>query len=1254
MNRRKMMAGLLALSLAVPGMPVTAVRAAEYGMTGQETAAQEGTEEPAAWEGAEETPRNEEEAGSAGVYTEALQALGNSRMAGTDGILYDGVAYLSTRNVLAMDGEMQEAYRALCDDIAAAKAEGSGLQDVVLAADADGNLYCSYYIPMRTLGTVQEAFLTDAGEAMEPEGTPAGGGADGQVRENPADGAKRQEGSGFPAGVPADSMETLDRDTVAGNEDTEAGAEDSDAPGDEDSADAAVDEPDGEETAGNEGTEAGAEDSYAPEDEDSADAAADEPDGEKTADNEGTEAGAEDSDASGDEDSADAAADEPDGEETAGNAGTEAGAEDSDALGDEDSTDAAADEPGGEETADEETADMDAAEDVSIDAEETTEGADPSAEDGDAGAVPGAIFEENMDAIVSPEEETFEIPEAVRLYDMPDLGYGVMSDHAGGVQVYSILPKEGYFQSQLNAAQKKYYKAAKEKLTTGSNQFSFQETLSAKESVAANVPHAISALILEYPEKTDWMAKPGGIRGVVSYKKKAKKGTYTYTVDMSPFYSGGLDAQANAKVQEVGSAALQYASERYPDAPAYGIVEYFDQWLCGNGYYGGAGGEGTAETNYYSHSAYGVLLRGYGVCEGYTKAMARLLDAAGIPNIYVSGSAGGSLHTWNYIQMPDGAWYVQDSTWNDTADVSHTVSTGEYLLTGDNGSHVPSGCNYDGEPSDFRFPDRSGAGYAYEAFTLDKGMLDMVAKETIRLNKSKDVTGYWTSSNAKVAKVDKNGKVTAVSGGTAVITFAGSGMTASCEINVDQIKSLKTADTKKTSGSLSLGIAAAQGGAASKGSAAGQEEDSESGKESAASKESEAGKESETDKESAAGQEGDSESSKESAAGKESEAGKEKEADKVSATGKDDSGNADSKDILLTVDMGASPHTAQWLVSQNKVSAPEAASSKPDIATATTTLVDNTITVHVQSKQAGTSNVTVKFGGKTVKLKVSAGEVITKDMFDVTWPAAMTGEDGNRTIAYTGKAVKPVIKKKTDDIYKPVKYKVSYSNNTNAGTAKVVVTGTGKYGGTLEYPFTIMPLDIADADFSKALKNKTYNGGSNPPAATVKLGKKTLKVNKDYEILYSGNESGESDGASLQEKTDGSGTPQKEALSYVPAGSYTITVRGIGNYTGEAKTTQTYQVTPNTIAKVTVSGAGSAKHTGIPQKPYTVKIGKNVLPSTDYTITWYLGQGKTKRDTPMVTAPIAKGKYTAVITVQGGNLTTTTKKKEIVKKFTIK
>lgn len=59
--------------------------------------------------------------------------------------------------------------------------------------------------------------------------------------------------------------------------------------------------------------------------------------------------------------------------------------------------------------------------------------------------------------------------------------------------------------------------------------------------------------------------------------------------------------------------------------------------------------------------------------------------------------------------------------------------------------------------------------------------------------------------------------------------------------------------------------------------------------------------------------------------------------------------------------------------------------------------------------------------------------------------------------AYTGKAIAPKIEVHNDSLYltEDTDYKVSYSNNTDAGEAEITVKGMGKYKGSLTKKFTI-------------------------------------------------------------------------------------------------------------------------------------------------------------------------------------------------------
>lgn len=85
-----------------------------------------------------------------------------------------------------------------------------------------------------------------------------------------------------------------------------------------------------------------------------------------------------------------------------------------------------------------------------------------------------------------------------------------------------------------------------------------------------------------------------------------------------------------------------------------------------------------AEPNIFD--AYGALVNGVCVCEGYAEAFKLLCDREGIPCLTVVGTGNGGAHKWNVVQMEDGEWYLLDSTWDDQT--SNTYYS--YFLIGNN------------------------------------------------------------------------------------------------------------------------------------------------------------------------------------------------------------------------------------------------------------------------------------------------------------------------------------------------------------------------------------------------------------------------------------------------------------------------------------------------------------------------------------------------------------------------------------------
>lgn len=65
----------------------------------------------------------------------------------------------------------------------------------------------------------------------------------------------------------------------------------------------------------------------------------------------------------------------------------------------------------------------------------------------------------------------------------------------------------------------------------------------------------------------------------------------------------------------------------------------------------------------YAHDAYGAVVDGKAVCEGYARAFQYALYKVGILSVTVTGDAGGA-HAWNLVRI-DGQYYYVDLTWDD-------------------------------------------------------------------------------------------------------------------------------------------------------------------------------------------------------------------------------------------------------------------------------------------------------------------------------------------------------------------------------------------------------------------------------------------------------------------------------------------------------------------------------------------------------------------------------------------------------------
>lgn len=181
---------------------------------------------------------------------------------------------------------------------------------------------------------------------------------------------------------------------------------------------------------------------------------------------------------------------------------------------------------------------------------------------------------------------------------------------------------------------------------------------------------------------------------------------------------------------------------------------------------------------------------------------------------------------------------------------------------------------------------------------------------------------------------------------------------------------------------------------------------------------------------------------------------------------------------------------------------------------------------------------------------------------------------------YSGNAVTPDVSIADGEtkLVKDTDYTVSYTNNINIGTATATITGIGNYTGTCTLNYTITASNISNCTATLSKTSYVYNGSLRKPSVTVKTNTATLKKGTDYTVSYSNNKK---------------------------AGTATVTVKGVGNYTGTLK--KTFTITAKSISKCTISlSKTSYTYNGTAKTPsVTVKFGDTKLKKgTDYTVTY--------------------------------------------------
>ena len=179
----------------------------------------------------------------------------------------------------------------------------------------------------------------------------------------------------------------------------------------------------------------------------------------------------------------------------------------------------------------------------------------------------------------------------------------------------------------------------------------------------------------------------------------------------------------------------------------------------------------------------------------------------------------------------------------------------------------------------------------------------------------------------------------------------------------------------------------------------------------------------------------------------------------------------------------------------------------------------------------------------------------TVNFFDLKTIDSVSVPTGN--YLYTGSEIRPepTVRSGADTLTAGTDYTVSYYNNVEMGTGIVEVRGIGKYCGARRQSFLIEEnrKDMSQCDIHLSSTWDVYSGEPIEPAVTVNCFGETLTEGTDYEVSYRNN---------------------------IEVGTATVTVTGIGEYSGSAEVTfeidKDMQHITRTISSTSVEIGGTA------------------------------------------------------------------------------
>lgn len=142
-----------------------------------------------------------------------------------------------------------------------------------------------------------------------------------------------------------------------------------------------------------------------------------------------------------------------------------------------------------------------------------------------------------------------------------------------------------------------------------------------------------------------------------SFEKGENGYYYKFNLVYKYYSTAKEEQQADAKINSIVNSVRK---QNYSD---YEAIKYIHDYLLNCATYDY---EAVKYPSKYksAFTAYGILCRGLGVCQGYANAFYRICKELGYNVRFVSSSPYEGCHAWNLIQLDDKFYFV-DATWDD-------------------------------------------------------------------------------------------------------------------------------------------------------------------------------------------------------------------------------------------------------------------------------------------------------------------------------------------------------------------------------------------------------------------------------------------------------------------------------------------------------------------------------------------------------------------------------------------------------------